>query len=227
MSWIVLALTLTSSPQPRVENVPADRAVAAIADEVQTGSLIVTRGDCLAVKVYTASPYTHVAAVVVRRGEPFVYDATNGAGVRCQTLANYLASQCPATVHLFHPRASFAPRKTEQFEAYLESQLGRKYAIMHHVSGNRAEGLHCAEYITDALIACHVLTANQPARVSPASLIEGITKGEVYNHATTLQVVSAPVPAPSSDNWCGRMWIGTKECTRDCYLKMRGWFCCY
>src|SRR5437016_1545437 len=108
MSWMLLTAVLASSPQPRVVEIRTDAAVAAMAAELQTGSLIVSRGDCLAVKVYTVSPYTHVAAVVIRRGDPYVYDSTNGSGVRCQTLANYLASQCPAVVHLFHPRAPFS-----------------------------------------------------------------------------------------------------------------------
>jgi len=226
MSWIVLAAVITSSPQ-RVAEIRADTAAAAIAPELQTGSLIVSRGDCLAVKVYTVSPYTHVGAVVVRRGEPFVYDSTGGAGVRCQTLANYLASQDDATIHLFHPREPFSEKRAAEFETYLDRQLGTPYAIAHHVTGNRASGVHCAEYITDAFIACHLLQAKQPARVSPASLVAGITKSDLYVHAATLSLVPVQPVAQSSDSWCGQLWLDTKSCTRGCYLKMRGWVCCY
>lgn len=227
MTWIILAASLTASPQARTGAVRADVAASVLAAELQTGSLIVSRGDCLAVKVFTNSPYTHIAAVVVRRGEPFVYDSTGGAGVRCQTLGNYLASQSPALVHLFHPCEKFSSRRAEEFETYLDRQLGTPYAIQHHLTGERAEGVHCAEYVTDALMACHLLQAKQPSRVSPASLIEGVTKGDLYCHAATLQLVPAPAVQTTGESWCGRMWGDTKECTRGCYLKMRGWFCCY
>ena len=45
------------------ESLPA--AAADIGPQLQTGTLIFSQGDCLAVRVYSASSYTHVAAVVV------------------------------------------------------------------------------------------------------------------------------------------------------------------
>ena len=226
MSWIMMAAVLASSPAPRVSQVPETAAAETIAAELRTGTLIVTRGDCLAVKVFSVSPYTHVAAVVIRHGEPFIYDSTNGAGVRCQTLKNFLTSQCPAEVHLFQPQRSFSEKRAREFEIHLDSQLGRPYAIRHHLTGERADGLHCAEYVTDGLIACNLLQAKQPARVSPASLVEGLTTAELYTHAATLQLTPPPTVHPANASWCSRTWSDTKTCTRDCYLKMRGWFCC-
>ena len=44
-------------------------------------TLIFNNGDCLAVKVVTASSYTHVGAVVVEQGSAYVYESAHGIGV--------------------------------------------------------------------------------------------------------------------------------------------------
>ena len=68
---------------------PADDAshdaavlAATIAPELQTGTLLFTAGDCLAIKASAGGPYTHVAAVVLQNGAPVVYDSMHGVGVR-------------------------------------------------------------------------------------------------------------------------------------------------
>jgi len=195
--------------------------------EVQTGTLLVTEGDCLAIRIYTQSPYTHVAVVVVRNGKPFVYDSANGAGVRCSTLKNYLSSQSPSEIHVFHPKREFSKTKNEKLEEWLDSQLGRPYAISHHLSGERAAGLHCSEYVMDAMQHCGVLKAKRPSRVSPASLVTGITKHGIYTRSMVLQVEPVKhAPQPASDSWCGSLWEDTKTCTSDCYRKTKGWIFC-
>src|SRR5690606_25692047 len=70
-------------------------AAASITPELQTGTLLFSEGDCLAIRVYTASPYTHVALVCVEEGEPFVYDSMNGVGVRRLSLAEYFVRESP------------------------------------------------------------------------------------------------------------------------------------
>src|SRR5207253_4033401 len=104
--------------------------------------------------------------------------------------------------------------------------LGRPYAIAHHLTGERAAGLHCSEYATDALIACGTLRAKEPSRVSPASLVEGILKGDLYEQADSLQLASEPASPAASDWWCVRLWFDTQQCTSLCYRKLRAWFCC-
>jgi hypothetical protein len=202
-------------------------AAAALTPALQTGTLLVTTGDCLAVRVYTQSPYTHVAAVVMRRGRPFVYESANGAGVRCQTLENYLASQGSDEIHVLQPQTPFSDKQAEQFETYLDAQLGRPYAIQHHVTGRRCRGLHCSEYVTDALMACQLIHANQPSRVSPASLREGLLRAKLYEQASTVRLEAAPRARPApDDNWCLQLWHETKQCTTDCWTKTKRWFAC-
>lgn len=225
MHWILLTALMAGLPAPQVVEIDARDAVQSLG-ELQTGTLLLSEGDCLAVRVFTQSSYTHVASVVVRDGQPFVYDSSNGAGVRCWTLENYLASQASAELHVLRPRKPFTEGKARQFQARLDSELGRPYAIKHHLTGERAEGLHCAEYATDALMACHLVRAEHPSRVSPASLAEGVLTPGLYTHDVALRIRRQVTPVSESASWCDRMWYDTKECTRGCYRKMAGWFCC-
>lgn len=222
MNFILIAALLTGSP----ETATPRQARAALAGQVQTGTLIVSKGDCLAIKIYSASAYTHVAAVVVDDGATSVYESTGGAGVRKQLLGEYLVSQNDHTLHFFHPRKPFTAAQADRFEEHLEAQLGRPYAIRHHLTGNRCQGLHCSEYVTDALISADLLRAKEPPRVSPATLVEGILKADLYEPAQTLALVPEPPELPEGAGWCAILWFDTKECTRACYGKLRAWFCC-
>ncbi len=103
--------------------------------------------------------------------------------------------------------------------------MGRPYSVKHQLTGKRNDGLHCAEYVTDALIVAGVMKAENPVRVSPASLYEGVHKKQTYIPQLT---VCLQEPAEErAEGWCGRTWQDTKWCSKRCYLKLRGWFCCY
>ncbi|REJ71709.1 MAG: hypothetical protein DWQ34_00240 [Planctomycetota bacterium] len=215
----------TADAEPGFDN--AADAAAVIAPQLQTGTLIFSEGDCLAIKAYSAGPFTHVAAVVIRGDEPWVYDSMNGVGVRKLTLERYLASQVPDEIHLFHPSRRLTDEESRELETALEDRLGTPYAVMHHVTGNRSEkGVHCAEYVTDALMSVGLIRAERPPKVSPASLAEGITKNEIYTNGVTIQV-ARPEPTPPDDaSWCGRMWFDTKLCCTRCCDQLTGWFLC-
>jgi hypothetical protein len=204
-----------------------EAAAADIAPSLETGSLIFSQGDCLAVKVFTQSRYTHVAVVCVEAdGVRMVYDSTSGAGVRRQPLQSYLATQAPDRIRILKPRRPIGGEKGATLQEYLESQLGRPYAINHHFTGERCEGLHCSEYATDALMAIGVVHANQPPKVSPASLLQGITQYKLYDGDELIQI-ARPAPLPEEgDNACEQLWIDTKLCTRRFCRKMSGWFLC-
>ncbi len=55
--WLVCAL-VSGLPDTPAVGVPVDRLSARLAEEVKTGSLLLSEGDCLAVKTFTGSPYT-------------------------------------------------------------------------------------------------------------------------------------------------------------------------
>ncbi|MSR56556.1 MAG: hypothetical protein EXS05_02650 [Planctomycetaceae bacterium] len=226
MSWILVAAILSGSPEPVEMQMAARQAAEVLAAVLPTGSLIFSQGDCLAVKVFTASKYTHVGAVIERDGTHFVYDSTGGAGVRKLPLGDYLASQGDARLCVYHPQKPFSAVQIERFGSHLESQVGRPYGIKHHLTGKRSNGLHCAEYVTDALISAELMQARQPPRVSPASLKEGIQQCQLYRPVATMHLELKSPTAPVDSGWCSRVWFDTQECTKGCYRKLKGLFCC-
>lgn len=226
MNSILIAAILISGAVAETDLATPAEATARLESEVVTGSLIVSRGDCLAVKMYSASLYTHVGAVVVREGEVYVYDAMHGCGVRKQLLCDYVVGLNDAAIHPFHLCRPMSDDQARRFERHLEGQLGRPYAIAHHLTGKRADGLHCSEYVTDALIAADLLRANRPSRVSPASLVTGVLAAEVHRQAETLQLLPDPPARPESENWVVQCWFDTQQCTQNCYRKLWAWFCC-
>lgn len=221
---LVLALAGASPSSSSIEDVQVSsiaEAASELRPTLQTGTLLVSQGDCLAVRVYTQSPFTHVAAVVLRNDRPFVYDSTNGAGVRCQTLENYLRTQSPDELHVFQPARPLNKDRQNTLEGWLDGQLGRPYAVSHHLSGERGDGVHCAEYISEALGKCGVISVKNPAKVSPASLVKGITIHNVYSQTESIHVV-APTPEPTPPStWYGHAWQSTKTCTATCMSKFR------
>jgi hypothetical protein len=221
---LVLALAGASPSDSPLENVQVatfGEAASELRPKLQTGTLLVSQGDCLAVRVYTQSPFTHVAAVVLRNGRPFVYDSTNGAGVRCQTLENYLQTQSPDELHVFQPARSLNADRQKIFEGWLDGQLGRPYAVSHHLSGERGDGVHCAEYISEALGKCGVISVKNPAKVSPASLVKGITIHNVYSQTETIHVIAPTLEPTPPSTWYGHAWHSTKTCTVTCMSKFR------
>lgn len=206
--------------------VSASQAAIDWSRTLQTGALLFSQGDCLAIRVYTASPYTHVAIVCREEGEPVVYDSMNGVGVRRLALADYFASECPNQVHLFQPRRPLTAEQERMLSTYLQSQVGRPYAIAHHLTGDRVAGLHCAEYATDALMAISLMQAHHPARVSPASLATGITQSGVYDLIARVDLIANVPPAEQGSNRCHQLWLDTKRCTFACCEQLQGWILC-
>lgn len=237
MHWLLLAGLLAatpdvSSPPAVVVEAPVQtcESIAEACDrlsvDVQPGTLLFSKGDCLAVKVFTQSEYTHVAMVMLQEGQPYVYDSMNGAGVRKLPLKDYLQRQSPDVVHVFQPREPLTLEQERLLTEALERELGRPYAVRHHLTGKTSAGLHCAEYMTYAFMHSRMLYAERPSRVSPASLVEGIVKGNLYAPASTLTIEPPAPERPEGDTWCERLWLDTKYCTLDSCRKLRRLFLC-
>lgn len=202
--------------------------VAPFLQDLQPGSLILHAGDCLAVKLYTLSSVTHVGLLLPgEAGNWIVYDSANGTGVRKTELQTYLKTCAPDKVTFFHPEREMTAAQQTRLKAALEEELGRPYGISHFVSGNAAEGMHCSEYVTRSLMKIDWLHANRPARVSPASLVQGIEEGQLYRAGDCLKIVQTEIPAPPLGRWYTRMWDSSKKTTAVTYRKWnRMVFCC-
>lgn len=225
MQSLLLVLVLGCGEPKGTLPCPAN-VVAAVQADLRTGDLIFSRGDCLAVRIFSNSPYTHVGAVVVEGDRVEVFDSMNGVGVRRTALADYLTLQTPSDVHIVRLKSPLSAEQAAAFRGHLIRQLGRPYAIRHHVTGDRAEGLHCAEYMTDALMSARLLHASRPSRVSPGSLLQGLEEGGLCCRGMTLSLREArPAPSPET-TWCQRTWTGTVDCCRDCAVQMRRWVLC-
>ena len=189
----------------------------ALAPRLVTGSLLFSEGGSLAVKTFTRSPYTHVAAVVREGDALVVYDSQRGTGVRKNTLLRYLRLRGDEPVYVVNPAGPIADEAA--FVAHLEEQLGRPYAVAHHLCGRRVAGLHCAEYVTDALVAAGVAQADDPPKVSPASLRRGLLRHGLYERTAAVRVRTPP-PAKSAPRWYERMWSGTTRCVSNCWASV-------
>jgi hypothetical protein len=221
--WACLLMPMLVAATPESERVLAEVNAAC-----QTGSLIFSDGDCLAVKVFSKSRFTHVGAVVKENGRTMVYDSMNGSGVRQTELADYLRLQTPSEIQVLHPATSLTDDEVGVFVAHLKSQLGREYGIKHHLTGKRAKGVHCAEYCTDALLAANRIAVNEPPRVSPGSLYDGLTEHKLYvdGGRFELRESTSATPPPAEESWCGWAWRESWDCTVGCCRQMSRWFLC-
>jgi hypothetical protein len=162
----------------------------------------------------------------MRHDEPVVYDSMNGVGVRCLTLQAYFDKQKPARIEVYRPTREFTELESAAFEKYLDSQLGRTYNVRQHVTGEDVAGIHCAEYVTEALVAADLITVKDSARVSPGSLVAGVTEGKLYEHAFSMDVHDPRPASNAKQGWCGWMWTSTRDCTVGCCSQVKRWFCC-
>jgi len=202
---------------------PADQQLAALC---QTGSLLFSRGDCLAVKACTGSRYTHVAAVVKADDGCWVYDSMNGIGVRKLKLSDYLDAQAPDQLTLSHPHRPFTADECREFQAALEQELGREYDVFHFVTGRQTDGIHCAEYITSVLMSIDWLQARNPGRVSPGSLLEGIDECGAYASGGEILISRPLQPLPEVANWHQALWQNTKLCCHGSCRQLSRWVLC-
>lgn len=228
MHVLLATVILAGSPaEPVVDLCPTHQVMAAqLADEVQTGTLLFSQGDCLAIKVFSKSEYTHVATVVVEDNRPIVYESTNGVGVRKLPLDEYIAVSAPDELHVYQPTFDFNQKIQAPFVSHLQQELGRPYSVKHHLTGQRCEGVHCAEYVTDALMAADIMRAEQPPKVSPGSLRNGIEQAKRYRETHVLNLEPPEPEREEGDGWCERLWLDTKYCTQDCYVSFKRKFLC-
>jgi len=212
----------SSLPAPHeIESLPSRSVAELLRREASTGTLLFTEGDCLAVKVFSQSPYTHVAAIVEEQDGAAVYESQNGVGVRRLSLEKYVAMQEGCEVGICYPQEAMNADQEQAFIRHLDSQLGRPYVVRHHLTGNRAAGIHCAEYMTDAFAAAGLLHAERPPKVSPASLRQGVLMSRLHREGRRIFISDLEPEPVEGRNWCEDMWLDTVRCTSDTWNSFR------
>ncbi len=227
-TFIAAGLLLVGLTEPNLfaEEVQPQRyhqAINTIQKELKPGSLIFHRGKCLSVKIATQSPFTHVAIVMPEPNgtEWSVYDSARKHGVRKSELSEYLKESSPDLLSFLHPEKDLSSQQCEKLRNALDEQLGRPYSVTQHITGKRAKGIHCSEYVTDALIAVDLLRANKPPRVSPASLLKGIVQAKIYDPGVVLKVTLPACEDDQAPGWCRRIWEKTKTCVKRSCQKVK------
>ncbi|WP_437223554.1 hypothetical protein SH661x_003262 [Planctomicrobium sp. SH661] len=205
---------------------PGSSIADQLAARCQTGTLLFSRGDCMAVRIYTGSRYTHVATIVFNDGIPWAYDSTSGTGVRKLSLDEFLKLQAPDALTLCHPVRPLSEEEKVVFQQRLDRELGRQYSVTHFIRGQRGVGLHCAEYLTDALMSIDWVHAENPAQVSPGSLLAGVTGSGVHVMGEEIIVPHRLEPIPETTNWRESLWRETKSCYEGGCRQMSRWVLC-
>ena len=112
--------------QQRMQLTPLGDGIAAQAEDLQTGDILLSSTQSLVslgIRAFTLSPVSHAALYV---GDGQVVEAV-GAGVQQRPLADYLAGE--STVAAFrHPDINNA--QAQRLQAYARSVVGQKYSPM-------------------------------------------------------------------------------------------------
>lgn len=224
----IIAICPVTAPEPAY--VARHHAAAYLSPGVSTGTMLFSQGNCLAVRWSSGSRFTHVGmAIRSEDGKISVIDAMNGVGVREQPFRDYLAEIGDAELHVCPPAEPLTPAQASRFTGLLRSELGKPYTVRQYVTGSRTSGTHCAELAIKACDAAGILTAENPARVSPGSLHTGAIKTGVFTCYATIRMFDMPTETTDDQapcGWLGRTWTATKSCTVAGYRKCTGWLFC-
>lgn len=176
--------------------------------DVQDGSLLVLKNSNKPVVRWTGSDITHIAIVVSKGGQPWVYEATP-AKVRQLPLPSYwkeLAElntrrEPKTSVLLLRPKAPYPTEQIQIMKRYMESQLGRRYSIKGYVRDKQSDGIHCAEFASSALARTGRFEFEEAHHsISPAEFYSQVKQ----QHKTPVRLTFKPTA--SKDTWCSQSW---------------------
>ncbi|MBP87142.1 MAG: hypothetical protein CMJ64_10560 [Planctomycetaceae bacterium] len=176
--------------------------------DVPDGSLLVLKNSNKPVASWTGAEVTHVAVVVHKGGQPWVYEATP-AKVRQLPLPSYWkelaelnARRDPETsVLLLRPKTSYSADEVQRLKQSMNAQLGRRYSIKGYVRGKPSGGIHCAEFVSSALASTGRFEFDEPHyAISPAEFYTQVRQ----KHEPAVRLTFKP--KASNDSWCSKTW---------------------
>lgn len=181
---------------------------------VPEGTILVLENSNPIVEAYTDSEVTHVAMVLQDAGQAYVYEAAPKV-VRRLPLGDYLAELSQFNdgrrksnqlrVRLYEPNRPYSEAEIAELKDFFESQLGRRYSVKGIVRKRQGDGIHCAQLVSNALVASGRYDIDQSYAVSPGELV-----GKITDHHKAPAAVELP-PHVKAGSWCQRSrnwWSG-------------------
>lgn len=146
--------------------------------EVPDGTVLFVENSSFLVESVTAFETTHVAIILDGK----VYQA-EPPKVRTYTIAEYFGliakdngkSQKCKTIFC-QPKNAYKQEQIAAMRVFLEAEVGRRYSVKGYLKGNESDGTHCAQLVTEALVAADKVTADKPWMVSPGALRLSVEK---------------------------------------------------
>jgi hypothetical protein len=190
--------------------------------DVEDGTLLFLTHGSRVVQYYTDSEITHVAVVMNRDGEPFVYEASPGE-VRRVALADYYEEIAalnekrskPIQVWMLRPATPYSPQQLTSMHAYLDSQLQRRYSVRGYVRNKPSDGIHCAELAANVLNRTARTDFEKCYDMSPGKLVAAI---ESLHQPAGEVALSRQQPKPSWRERTWQDWTSFKSwCSWSCY----------
>ena len=182
-------------------------AVACGLDRLPDATVIYLENSNAIVERYTGSEISHVALAVNDGVTTWVYEATPRE-VRRLSWSSYVdelarlndGRRRPIKAFVMKPKRLLTQDQRERLVSYLDSQIGRRYSVKSYVRHMPSDGIHCAEYVANALMSANQLNADRSYRLNPAALV-----GQLRGDYQTASAVSVPDYEPQG-SWCERSW---------------------
>jgi hypothetical protein len=155
--------------------------------------------------------------------QPYVYEATPAA-VRKLVLTEYCreiaeqnrgrATEQLVQLRLYSPARPYTEIERNRLRVYLESQIGRRYSVRGYVRDRSGDGIHCAEFVSTALVRTGRYQFPPSYSISPVSLVAQIKP----THAMSVELPTGE--HRSRESWCHRSWAWWSGAFTWC-----GWAC--
>lgn len=182
--------------------------------DLQGGELLVLENCNSVVEGVTDGDIGHLAIVIRRDDGVFVAEATPSK-VRTLAWDDYLAELAriqqrrqhdnQMRVWMLIPKQSYSADELAAIDQHIDQQVGRRYSVLGYLSGERAEGIHCAQFTAECLQSTGRLERGDWHRSSPSSLVKTL-------QSTHSDLTKIELPAyQSSSSWCQESWLRVRE----------------
>ena len=191
-AWILLAAT-TWAP----ESLP-------------DGTVVYLQNSNSFVEAYTKEAVTHVAIILNRAGESWLYEAIPGK-VRSLPLSKYIDEMrrwnqgrtVKARMFAAVPAEEIQQEDIAILRAFLEAEVGRRYSVRNYVRQKPGDGVHCAELLTTSLGRIGRCQIDAPYAASPGKVIKLLCSD--VNPPVEFDIAGTP-PEESWWAYIGRQW---------------------